>query len=85
MRSVPARVTTPPTRRSSAADDPHEPERALRQRADQLAESRIEEADAIAKDATTTEQQAAAEKQRLQREAAAADKQAAQLRAQTDK
>ena len=36
-------------------------------------------------DATSTEQEAAAEKRRLEREAAAADQQAAQLRAQTEK
>jgi uncharacterized protein YjbJ (UPF0337 family) len=58
---------------------------AAEKRADELAESRLHDAEAIAADATTTEQRAAAEQIRLEREDAAADQQAAQLRAQTEK
>ena len=58
---------------------------AAEQRADELAERRLREAEAIATDADATEQEAAAEKRRLERQAAAADQQAAQLRAQTQK
>jgi uncharacterized protein YjbJ (UPF0337 family) len=57
---------------------------AAEERAEQLAESRLRGAEAIAADATSTEQQAVAEKLRLEREAAIADNQAAQLRAQTE-
>lgn len=52
-------------------------------RADELAESRLRDAEAIAADATSTEQKARAEKLHLEREAAHADHQAALLRAQT--
>ena len=41
--------------------------------------------EAIAADASSTEKQAAADKERLEREADAAEKQAAQLRSQTEK
>lgn len=58
-------------------------EQAAEHRADDLAKARIQEAERIAADATATEQDAAAEKLRLERAAAAADQQAAQLRAQT--
>ena len=58
---------------------------AAEERADDLAESRIQEATAVAADAADTEKRAAAEQQRLQREAAAAEQQAAQLRADTEK
>ncbi len=54
------------------------------QQAEQLAESRLREAEEIAAGAETTEQRAAAEKLRLEREATTADQQAAQLRAQTE-
>ena len=56
---------------------------AAQQRADELAESRLREAGALATEAGAIEQQAAADKLRLEREAAVADRQAAQLRAQT--
>jgi uncharacterized protein YjbJ (UPF0337 family) len=58
---------------------------AAEQQADELAESRLREAAAIMADADTTEQAATAEKRRLERQAAADDRQAAQLRAQTQK
>jgi uncharacterized protein YjbJ (UPF0337 family) len=54
------------------------------QRGDELAESRLRDAESMTADATTTEQQAAAENRRLQREATAADQQAAKLRALTE-
>jgi uncharacterized protein YjbJ (UPF0337 family) len=58
---------------------------AAERQADQLAESRLREADGIATDATSTEQHATEEQLRLQREAAAADQEAARLRAETEK
>ena len=60
-------------------------EEAAERRADQVAETRLDEAEDIAADARTTEQQATAETQRLQQEAAEAESRAAQLRAQTEK
>jgi uncharacterized protein YjbJ (UPF0337 family) len=51
--------------------------------ADKVADSRLREAEALATEATAIEQQAAADKLRLEREAAAADHQAARLRAET--
>jgi uncharacterized protein YjbJ (UPF0337 family) len=75
--------------RTAAAGQAHQQELAGRQAAEQrardLAERRLREAEAIAADADSTEQQAADEKRRLERQAAAADQQAAQLRAQTQK
>jgi uncharacterized protein YjbJ (UPF0337 family) len=59
--------------------------REAEQQADDLAESRLREADAIDADATSTEKRAAAERLRLVREADAIDHQAAQLRAETEK
>ena len=56
---------------------------AAEKHADEVAESGLRDAESMAVDATSTEQHAAAEKRRLEREAAAADQQAAQLRAQT--
>lgn len=56
---------------------------AAEQRAADLAETRLREAEALATDASSTEQQAAADKARLEREAAAAEDRAAQLRDQT--
>jgi uncharacterized protein YjbJ (UPF0337 family) len=56
---------------------------AAERHADALAESGLRDAEAIAADAASTEQQAAAEKLRLEREAAAAEQEAAKLRAQT--
>lgn len=56
---------------------------AAKQHADELAESGLRDADALTADASSTEQQAAAEKLRLEREAAAAEQEAAKLRAQT--
>jgi uncharacterized protein YjbJ (UPF0337 family) len=58
---------------------------AAERHADQLAESRLRDAEAIAADATSTEQLAANEQLRLEREAAAADQEAARLRAETQK
>ena len=58
---------------------------AAERQADQLAESRLRDAEAIAGDATATEEQATEEQLRLQREAAAADQEAARLRAETEK
>ena len=57
---------------------------AAQETADQLADSRLREADVLATEATEIERQAAEDKLRLEREAAAADHQAAQLRAQTE-
>jgi hypothetical protein len=57
--------------------------RLTQETADELAESRLREAEALATEATSIEQQAAADNLRLEREAAAADHQAAQLRDQT--
>jgi len=51
--------------------------------AEQLAESRLREADALAGEASAVEQQSDADKVRLEREAAAAEQRAARLRAQT--
>ncbi len=59
--------------------------KAAERRADELAETRLDQAEEIAADADSTEQEAAAEKRRLERQATAADQQAAQLRAQTQK
>ncbi|MEJ7634828.1 hypothetical protein [Aeromicrobium sp.] len=56
---------------------------AAEQRSEQIVEDRLNEVETIAADATATEQEAVAEKDRLEREAATADQQAAQLRAQT--
>jgi uncharacterized protein YjbJ (UPF0337 family) len=56
---------------------------AAEERADDLAAQRLREAEGIAEDATATEQRAAAERARLEREATAADQQAARLRAET--
>jgi uncharacterized protein YjbJ (UPF0337 family) len=58
---------------------------AAERQAEQLAESRLRDAEAIAADADSTEQQATNENLRLQREAAAADQEAARLRAETQK
>ena len=59
--------------------------RAAEQRADELAETRLREAEAIAAHADSTEREAAAQKRRLESQAAVADQQAAQLRARTQK
>lgn len=53
-------------------------------RADELAEARIREAEDLAEDATSIDQQTTSETVRLEREAAAADHQAARLRADTE-
>jgi uncharacterized protein YjbJ (UPF0337 family) len=58
---------------------------AAEERADDLAETRVREAEKIAADADRTEVQGEAESVRLEREARAAEQQAAQLRAQTQK
>ncbi|MCW2753189.1 MAG: hypothetical protein JWQ32_600 [Marmoricola sp.] len=55
------------------------------ERADNLAATRLREAEALAADASRTEENAAGEKSRLERQAAADDHKAAQLRAQTEK
>ena len=57
---------------------------AAERRSDELAESGLHDAEAMATDATTTEQHAAAEKRRVERDADAAARQAAQLRAETE-
>jgi uncharacterized protein YjbJ (UPF0337 family) len=57
---------------------------AAERQADELAESGLHDAEAMATDATTTEQHAAAEKRRVERDADAAARQAAQLRAETE-
>ena len=74
MPSLPAR---PSSRRPTVVRRPLE-------QADELAETRLREAEAISADAKSTQNQAAAEKARLERQAAAADKKAAQLRAETE-
>ena len=61
-----------------------EGQKAAERQAEKLAESRLDDAEAIEADATSTEQAAAADKLRLEREAASADQQAAQLRGQTE-
>jgi uncharacterized protein YjbJ (UPF0337 family) len=71
-----------------AAQDAKQQEAAGRataeQQADQLAESRLRDAEAMEDDAASTEQHATTEQIRLEREAAAADQEAARLRAQTE-
>jgi hypothetical protein len=49
-----------------------------------VAESSRQDAQSLATDAAEAEQQAAAERARLEREAAAAEQKAAQLRSETD-
>lgn len=56
--------------------------RAAEQRADDVAETGLREAETLAADAESTEQQAAADAARLEREADAAEQQAARLRDQ---
>jgi len=58
---------------------------AAEQRADQLAKTRLREAEALTTDADATERQAAVDQRRLELQAAAAEREAAQLRAQTTK
>ena len=58
---------------------------AAEERADDLAEARIQEAERVAADADRAEVQAETESARLAREAAVAEQQAAQLRAQNQK
>lgn len=58
---------------------------AAERRAEDLAGSRLRDAETIAAHADVTEQQAGAQARRLQREAAAADEQVARLRAETHK
>ena len=57
---------------------------AAERQAEELAESRLGEAETLEADADTTQQQGEADKVRLEREAAVADQQAAQLRAETE-
>lgn len=57
--------------------------RAAEQRADDLAATRMNEAREVSADAATIEEEAQAERERLEREAAAAEQKAAQLRDQT--
>jgi uncharacterized protein YjbJ (UPF0337 family) len=57
---------------------------AAEERAEELAETRLHEAEAIAAGADSTEQQADVERRRLEREATVADQQAAQMRAKTE-
>ncbi|MCW2844188.1 MAG: hypothetical protein JWN22_2104 [Nocardioides sp.] len=58
---------------------------AAEQRADELAATRLDEADQIEQDADAAERRAAIEATRLEREAAIADQKAAELRAETQK
>jgi uncharacterized protein YjbJ (UPF0337 family) len=60
-------------------------EQTAERQAEELAETRLRESEALATDATVTEQQSAAEILRLQQEATTAEQQAAQLRAETEK
>ncbi len=77
------------TERAAAARDATQQAAAGREaaeeRADEIAVSRLREAEAVSADASRTEAQANAEKRRLEREAADAEQEAAELRAQTEK